>query len=288
MRKRDGMFLSAKTGKVIGSASGLASCLVMFAALSTAPAWGGTLPVPPPRLHVPHTDTAPLLTGAPDDPAWKKAAVISEMTVSLGLEAQGLTALPTRAYLLWDANYLYIRFVCEGGSAQSPYKNHDDPLWHADTVEVFLDPKGDGRQWAELEVSPNNVVFDQISVLTAEPESKDNGVLTDQVLSRDWWTDPAWNLEGLRTASGRVRSRGKTAAWIVDMAVPADPLLRRLGIKSFRPMNLRANLLRYETAPQAEGEPVFIPMNWAPVLHGCPHISPAAMGFLVLDPPTHS
>ncbi len=233
-------------------------------------------------LHVPYAGVVPQINGAPDDPAWKYAASTADMTVSLGPAAQGLTALPTRAYLLWDAKNLYIRFVCLGGSIQSPYKKHDDPLYHADAVEVFIDPKGDGREWVELEVSPHNVVFDQLAVLTAEPEYDAGGVLTHQVLDRDWWTDLSWNLDGLRTAAGRLQSKGN-AGWIVDLAVPAFPLLRRLGVKSFSPMKLRVNLLRYETMA-AKGKPVFIPMNWAPVMFGCPHISPDAMGTLVLDP----
>lgn len=239
-----------------------------------------------PSLHVPYAGVVPRVTGAPDDPAWKHAASTAAMTVSRGSAAQGLTALPTRACLLWDAKSLYIRFVCLGGSIKSPYKKHDDPLYHADAVEVFIDPKGDGREWVELEVSPHNVVFDQIAVLTAEPEYDAGGVLTHQVLDRDWWTDLSWNLDGLRTATGRLQSNGKITGWIVDMAVPATPLLRRLGVKSFSPMNLRVNLLRYETMTAANGKPVFIPMNWAPVMFGCPHISPDAMGTLVLDPPT--
>lgn len=240
----------------------------------------------PPSLHVPYAGVVPQISGASDDPAWKSAASTADMTVSRGAAAQGLTALPTRAYLLWDAKNLYIRFVCLGGSMETPYKKHDDPLYHADAVEVFIDPKGDGREWVELEVSPHNVVFDQLAVLTAEPEYEAGGILTHQVLDRDWWTDLSWNLEGLRTAAGRLQSRGKITGWIVDMAVPATPLLRRLGVKSFGPMNLRVNLLRYETMTAADGKPMFIPMNWAPVTFGCPHILPDAMGTLVLDPPT--
>ncbi|MGI4789578.1 MAG: carbohydrate-binding family 9-like protein [Janthinobacterium lividum] len=180
---------------------------------------------------------------------------------------------------------MYLRFMCRGGSIRSPYKKHDDPLYHADAVEVFLDPKGDGREWIKLEVSPNNVVFDQLDVLTTEPVYDPDGTLTSDVLACDWWTDLSWDLTGPRTAARRMQRHGETSGWVIDLAVPADPL-RRLGIKPFRPMRLRTNLLRYETQPGVNGKSVFLPMNWAPVRFGCPHISPAAMGTLVLDPPT--
>ena len=275
---------TGSTGMAHGAFSALA--LFIFTGGLTVSAHTASLVPSPNSLHVPYAGVVPQISGDPDDPAWKYAASTADMTVSRGAAAQGLTALPTRAYLLWDAKNLYIRFVCLGGSRESPYKKHDDPLYHADAVEVFIDPKGDGREWVELEVSPHNVVFDQLAILTAEPEYDAGGILTHQVLDRDWWTDLSWNLDGLRTATGRLQLKGKITGWIVDMAVPASPLLRRLGVKSFQPMNLRVNLLRYETMTAANGKLVFIPMNWAPVMFGCPHISPDAMGTLVLDSPT--
>jgi len=53
-------------------------------------------------------------------------------------------------------------------------------------------------------------------------------------------------------------------------------------------MTLRAHLLRYRwTKPfstAVDPERRLIAMSWAPVLHGCPHISPGAMGVLKLVP----
>jgi len=53
-------------------------------------------------------------------------------------------------------------------------------------------------------------------------------------------------------------------------------------------MTLRAHLLRYRwTKPfstAVDPERRLIAMSWAPVLHGCPHISPGAMGVLKLEP----
>jgi hypothetical protein len=45
-------------------------------------------------------------------------------------------------------------------------KDRDDHLWEEEVVEIFLDPARSGRNYAELEISPGNVVCD---VLMREP-----------------------------------------------------------------------------------------------------------------------
>jgi len=141
-----------------------------------------------------------------------------------------------------------------------------------------LDPKGDGREVVEIEVSPNNGVLDQISFCTAEPKCQANGVLERVVIDRDYWSFPSWNLNGLRTAA----TTNDKGGWIVDMAIPAS-ILRRTGNKQFGSMILRANFLRYDyPLKEKGGQRNFMALNWSPVVEGCPHISPIRMGYLQL------
>lgn len=238
-----------------------------------------------PSIDAPYAWTTPRVDGSPDDPAWATSVATSNFTISLGPEGAGDVPLPTRARLLWDSGWLYIRFVCFGGNAWSPFTRYGDPIYQQDSVEVFVDAKGDGRQWIEIEISPNNVLFEQLAVLTTTPRYDEDNVLTHKTLDRDWWTNSDWRLDGLKTATGRITRNGKLAAWIVDVALPAKSLLHRYGITSFHPMALRANLTRYEdVGADASHAGKFIPMNWAPVRYGCPHISPRAMGYLRLMP----
>jgi hypothetical protein len=48
---------------------------------------------------------------------------------------------------------------------------------------------------------------------------------------------------------------------------------------------MRGNLMRYDhpVRPGKEKRDMLF-MNWSPVEPGCPHISPAAMGHIILDP----
>jgi len=238
-----------------------------------------------PMLEVSETIHAPTLDASPDDAAWNGAAVIAEMTSSLGTPAALGGPLPTRVLLLWDQNYLYVRFICSDDEIYVPFEGtaRDKPYYRGDAVEVFLDPKGDGRQYFELQVTPANQLLDQTLLVTADRVTSDeHGRLTKDILERDLWPALSYDMPGLRTAAGR-SSDGKQ--WIVDIAIPAEAALKRLGMKHFEPMTLRANLLRYDwpaRTADVKGQRQLNPMNWAAVEFGRPHQSPAAMGVLRL------
>lgn len=226
-----------------------------------------------PVLDVPRATTAPQINAAPLDAAWNGAVTFSDFTLSLGTGAD-LKPLPTSVRVLWDEDFLYFRFECQDSDILAPFDGteRNQTLHQGDVVEIFLDVVGDGRQYFEFQFSPKNQVFDQNIVLTAEPRADENFRLLPAVVQRDFWRDPNWNCAGLKSATAKTPD-----GWIVDIALPAKPVLKRLGQEKFAPMTLRANLLRYDWQDKR-----LAPLNWAPVQCGCPHISPQAMGFLRL------
>jgi hypothetical protein len=242
---------------------------------------------PRPQIQVPHATALPRMDAQPDDPAWASAALIPSLTVSLGKAGEGVTAPPTQVRLLWDEQWLYIRFTCTGNEAYSPFTHHGDKLYQADVVEVFLDPKGDGKQWLEVEVSPNNVTMEVQTTLTAEPKSDADLMLMRDIISRDFWNNLDYSVEGMRTAATITRAGEKVTGWTVDIALPAKVVMRRFGVEKYSPATMRANFMRYEypTPARANGKRALIALNWAPVVWGCPHISPAAMGYITLSAP---
>lgn len=66
--------------------------------------------------------------------------------------------------LFWNDEALYLAFEVEDRDVRGGFpKGADDPhLWERDTVEIMLDPDGDGdnRDYYELQVGPQNLVFD--------------------------------------------------------------------------------------------------------------------------------
>ena len=238
---------------------------------------------PRPAIDVPFARTAPKLDGSPEDPAWTEAAAIPGLELSLGNAAKGLKPVPTAVRLLWDDSYLYVRFLCEDSEMFVPHTGRDANHYEGDVAEVFLDPVGDQRQYFELQVSPDNGVLDQLILVTGEPRISPSLAFDWGFSSREVWFWLEWTMDGLRTATGRLQQDGRPAGWVADLGIPAKPTLRRLGAQRFSPeMALRINFLRYDRPALPDGSRAFIATNWAPVLYGCPHVSPAAMGKIVL------
>lgn len=237
-------------------------------------------PTSRPSIDVPRATTQPAMTAAADDAAWAPAATITELTPSLGTN-KNTKSLPTTVRLMWDEQFLYVRFVCEDDEIYIPFEGdqRDRDYYKGDAAEVFLDAAGDQKQWYEIQVTPANQILDQTLLVTADkPTSNKNGRLDEVILKRDWWKALSYDIEGLKTAASKAAD-GKS--WIVEIAIPAKVALRRLGQEKFSPMPLRVHLMRYDWQ-MVDGKRVLHPLNWSPVEFGRPHQSPAAMGTLNL------
>lgn len=234
-----------------------------------------------PRLAVPRAAVPPVIDGALDDACWRSAAVIAGLGPAR--DAVAPAAWPrTVVRIAWDPAALHLAFACRDDDIHVlPALGRDDDIYKGDVCEVFIDGVGDQRQWIEVQMSPLNQVLDLVSILTAPPAYTDAMRLTPDLVERELWSDRSWSAAGLATASGRIVEDGATVGWTVEMSIPAGAFLRRAGRDRLSPMDLRANVLRYDH-PVGNGKRELVQMNWAPVATGCPHISPAAMGVLHL------
>ncbi|WP_437483925.1 carbohydrate-binding family 9-like protein [Sorangium sp. So ce1014] len=104
------------------------------------------------------------IDGRLDEPAWQAAARTGPF-VNVGTGREDLS-LPTQgeARLLWDDAFLYVGFDVSDGTITGgfPQDARDPHLWERDTVEVMIDPDGDGdnKDYYEIQISPQNLVFD--------------------------------------------------------------------------------------------------------------------------------
>lgn len=85
-----------------------------------------------------------------DEPPWREAAAI----------AWGPPTYRTRFRALYTGEALAIRFDAADHHPWFTRHRRDDCLWEEEVVEIFLDPTCSGRDYLELEISPNNVVCD--------------------------------------------------------------------------------------------------------------------------------
>lgn len=234
-----------------------------------------------PHLLVPRSQEAPVVDGSLQDACWKTAALVDGLGPARG-NGDEATIQHTTVRLVWTQEALHVAFSCRDDDVYADAAMlNDDNLYKADVCEVFIDGKGDQRQWIEIQVSPLNRVLDLVSAITADPQYTEALRLTQEQVDRDFWSDRTWSAPGLATASGRLVENGVPVGWTVEMSIPAAAFLRRPGAATLTPMDIRANLLRYDH-PSGVGGRKFVQSNWAPVAQGCPHISPAAMGVVRL------
>lgn len=114
---------------------------------------------------------------------WDDLVPVSLCDVVTGGDVQEETLVKA----CWDTSALHIRFECEDSHSVSGFENRDDPLYEQDVVEVFIDEEGTGKRYAEIVVSPNNVVYD--AMITHDNE--------EDPLQFD--VDIAWDMERLST-----------------------------------------------------------------------------------------
>jgi hypothetical protein len=114
---------------------------------------------PPPlgTVHVPRAPGPITIDGVASDPGWTGAAMSPELTSADGSpEPVGKAT----ARMTWDDQYLYVFVQITDSDVYSPFKQHDEPLWKGDCVELFIDADGNRTGYVELQVNPNNAMFD--------------------------------------------------------------------------------------------------------------------------------
>jgi hypothetical protein len=153
------------------------------------------------RVEATAAETASLL--AAHDDGWRAAGKLSF----------GPSDYRTGFRALWSGAGLYLRFDAVDPDPWSTMTRRDQHLWEEEVVELFLDLDGSGTHYAEIELSPANVVCD-VRMIRTSPEKE---------------MDLKFDLAGLES---RVIRREKVG-WTGVMFVPWS---------AFRPLPSAANI----------------------------------------------
>ena len=127
-------------------------------------------------------------------PAW---AVSDEI-------AWGPPRFETLFRALWTPETLAIRFAVRDDAPWHTMRKRDDHLWEEEVVEIFLDPSRSGHGYAELEISPANVVCD-VRMQSPWPDKH---------------MDLAWDFVGLSTVVAPWRERDGLVGWMATATMP--------------------------------------------------------------------
>jgi hypothetical protein len=161
------------------------------------------------------------IDGKLDDEAWK-AAANSGPFVDVGTGNPN-TAFPVNGSvkLAWDDANMYLAFQVEDPDIVGGWpKDAKDPhLWEKDTVEIMLDPDGDNNDYYEIQVNPQNLVFDTQYDSYNTPKTEPNGPFGHQ----DW----SAKLKSAVVIDGTIDKPGdKDKGYTVEIALPWSSLAK--------------------------------------------------------------
>jgi hypothetical protein len=137
----------------------------------------------------------------------------------------------TTARLLYDDQNLYVSFDCEDPNIWGTLFKRDDPIYGQEAVEIFIDADGDQRTYNEIEVSPNNTLFDAYF-----PERR-----AGMDLSWDSGTRSAVKFKGTIN-----NPTDRDEGWTVEMAVPYARLAKVPHVPPKKGDQWRFNLYRLD------------------------------------------
>jgi uncharacterized lipoprotein YddW (UPF0748 family) len=143
----------------------------------------------------------------------------------------------TRIKMLWDDRYIYVAAELIETGVWATLEKHDAVIFHDNDFEIFLDPEGNGRNYAEIEVNALGTVWD----LLLTRAYKDGGKPVSN-----------WDLRGLQTGirvCGTLNDPSSAdTSWIVEMALPIEELTtgRSLSCRPADGVMWRVNFSRVE------------------------------------------
>jgi hypothetical protein len=119
------------------------------------------------------------IDGKLDEPAWQEASVLGPFVDVMTGQPNKSFPVNGKARLLWNAQNLYVGFEVEDKDIVGGFpKTAKDPhLWTKDTVELMVDPDGDGdnADYYEIQIGPQNLVFDSQFDTLNEPKPGPDG-----------------------------------------------------------------------------------------------------------------
>src|SRR5687768_1620999 len=180
-----------------------AACLTAWLAAPTvraAPRQQPTPPEPTTKSAVVTPATAITLDGVLDEPIWRAAPAIGDLTQRQPEQGQAPTER-TAVTLLYDRNYLYVGVVAHDSEPQrviGTQMARDASLAADDRVEILLDTFRDQRSAFYFATNPSGALVD--------------GLVANGQLNADW--DAIWDVRTRRTDQG----------WTAEFAIPFKTL----------------------------------------------------------------
>lgn len=157
-----------------------------------------------------------VIDGKLDEATWKRAATTGPFVdVGTGKPNPGFPAQGS-ARITWDDKYLYVGFevISDDIVGGFPKGAKDPHLWEKDTVEIMIDPDGDGdnKDYYEIQINPQNLVFDTQYDMYNEPKDDAKGMFGHM----DWSS----KVESKVVVQGEIDKPGEGKGYVVEARIP--------------------------------------------------------------------
>lgn len=167
-----------------------------------------------PAGYVCYRTAEPLkIDGRLDEASWQKAQPTSAFADISG-EGFPKPKYETRAKMLWDDEYLYVGAVLQEEDIKARLTQRDTIIYYDNDFEVFINPRGDGHHYFEIETNARGVVFD---LMLDRPYRSGGNFLLQ------------WDCPGLQLAvhhDGTLNNpKDRDRQWSVEMAIPYKALM---------------------------------------------------------------
>ena len=167
--------------------------------------------VQPKNYVIPLTEKPIQIDGKLKDQAWENAPWSGPF---IDIEGIKKPRYETRMKMLWDNDHLYIFAELEEPHVWGDITKRDAVMYYNNDFEVFIDPSGDTRNYAEIEINAQNAVWD---LLLSKPY-RTGGKYNTQ-----------WDIPSIQTAvfiDGTLNDPSDIdKGWSVEMAIPLEYLV---------------------------------------------------------------
>jgi hypothetical protein len=186
------------------------------------PAASANAAVPVAWVPVRHPELPIHIDGKLDEPAWGHASLLGPLVNVATGEPTTSSEVTANVKLLYDQRALYVGFDVFDDDVRGGFDAHEvDPhLWLKDTVELMIDPDGDGdtKDYYEIQVNPQNLVFDSVFDAYNLPHVEPKGPFGHQ----EW----SAALESAVEVHGTLDDAHEDEGYTVELALPWASLTR--------------------------------------------------------------
>jgi hypothetical protein len=172
-----------------------------------------------PMLRVDKLEKGTKITidGKLDEEAWKTAPIAGPFLDVRSGRPNSSFPVNGNVKLLWGDDGMYVAFDVKDPDVIGGFKKDEkDPhLWTKDTVEIMIDPDGDGdnKDYYELQINPQNLVFDSQFDEYNKPKTEPNGPFGNQ----DW----SAKLKSAVVIDGTIdKSDDRDKGYVVEAMIP--------------------------------------------------------------------